>query len=384
MKLTIVDPYVTVQSPSMRGIVASLDVLTDAFSEIEVWATECDWVHPKVRVNQVPQRFKPWTLHALDYNRYVNSRQIGRQSQKDELVQVTGCLVPLADIRFIHFWNRALLEEAEKRPALSMPLLKRLPTQWAARTEGRVAADSTSTGEWWVVSRALAGRISQDTGAAGKFKILPNQYNPQRFNPEVRVAWRDAYREHYGFAATDKVFAFSAFGHFERKGLLQAAEAMDLMAKRGGEAKLLVLGGTEATIQAFRGQLKQHGIGDASLVFAGMVDEIERHLAAADALLFPSHFEAFSLAEIEAAAMGLRLYLTPHYGSEMIMREPSNGRMLPWGAVGMADVLESELRSGAVGTFHGELGEALNPHQYRDRLAELYRAAIERKTAVVK
>ncbi len=103
---------------------------------------------------------------------------------------------------------------------------------------------------------------------------------------------------------------------------------------------------------------------------------MEQHLSAADGLLFPSHFEAFSLAEIEAAALGLRLYLTPHYGSEMIIREPENGRLLPWDVAGMAEVLRMELDAGLVTQNHDNVGEALSPDQYAEKITRLYEEAI--------
>jgi glycosyltransferase involved in cell wall biosynthesis len=114
-------------------------------------------------------------------------------------------------------------------------------------------------------------------------------------------------------------------------------------------------------------------------VFAGLVGSIERHLVAADGFLFPSHFEAFALAEIEAAALGLRLYLTPHYGSEMILRDPENGRVLPWDVDGIASVLDDEICKGRLGVIHHQLGEALSPEAYAQSLRSLYLGAIERK-----
>ena len=51
------------------------------------------------------------------------------------------------------------------------------------------------------------------------------------------------------------------------------------------------------------------------------------------------------------------MYLTPHYGHEMILREPDNGRLLPWEPDGMAAVIGDDMREGRFGNFHTELGE---------------------------
>jgi glycosyltransferase involved in cell wall biosynthesis len=147
----------------------------------------------------------------------------------------------------------------------------------------------------------------------------------------------------------------------------------------GHPVRFLILGGSPATVERFRKSFNPAQL--EGCVFAGLVDSIERHLAAADGLLFPSHFEAFSLAEIEAAALGLRLYLTPHYGSEMILREPANGRLLPWDPAGMAAVIAMDISNGNLGQAHHELGEAIAKERYAERLRAFYQDAIRRKQA---
>ena len=378
-QLLIVDPYVNSGSPTMRGIVASLDVLVELFDRIEVWATECDWSHPKVSLRRVPRPLKPWALHAHYYAHTVNRWARELPADPKRLVQVSGCLLPCADIRYIQFWNQLWIEESRKRPQISLTMLSGLQSRIAARAEAEVLRNAGSTGEWWVVSRALADRIQALGGGGGTFSILPNQYDPERFNRSVRDEWRESMRGHYGFQPHERVLVFSAFGHFERKGLRQAVEAVELLRQRGHPLRFLILGGSPETLRRFRKTLspaQQEGC-----IFAGLVDHIERHLAAADGLLFPSHFEAFSLAEIEAAALGLRLYLTPHYGSEMILREPSNGRLLPWDPAGMAAVIARDLADGTLGQAHHELGEAITRQHYGERLRSLYQDAIRRKHA---
>jgi len=379
MKLTVIDPNVTRRSPSMRAWVDAFPAVRELFDEVEIWASECELEQGGgVSWRPIPQRVPTWRLHALDFQRRASAMLRASDDRAGRLVQVTGCMVADADIHYIHFWNEALLEERAKR-AGDFPLgwPQRISAGLAARRERRVAARSAPDRAWWVVSRSLAERIERG-GASGCFRVLPNQYDPARFHPEVRASWRERARERHGIGADEKLLVFSAFGHFERKGLGLAARAVARVRERGHPLRLLVLGGSAETIEVFR---KRHRGDLSGVVFAGMVDEIEQHLAAADGLLFPSHFEAFSLAEIEAAALGLRLYLTPHYGSEMILRDPLNGRRLPWDPDGMAGVLIEDLEAGRLGEFHRELGEALDPPGYREALLGLYREALERKRA---
>ena len=376
-KLLIVDAFVNSQSPTMRGIVSSLDAFVDLFENIEVWSTECEWKHPNVTFRRVSQPLKSWQFHAHYFNQTVRRWAAALPPDPTRLVQVSGCTLHRADIRYIQFWNQLYLIERKKRPQLNLSFLQLLQAKMTARTEKSVICDTTATGEWWVVSRALADSIKQLAGGAGTFKIQPNLYNPVRFNQEVRNHWRDKMRHEYGFLPHEHILVFSAFGHFERKGLRQAVEAVELLRQKGHPVRLLILGGSPTTVRLFQNSIT-HAQQEACL-FSGMVNSIERHLAAADGFLFPSHFEAFSLAEIEAAALGLRLYLTPHYGSEMILREPENGMMLPWDVPGIAKVIEEDISNCRLEPHHKQLGEALSPESYSENLRTLYLDAIKSK-----
>lgn len=379
MKLIIADPHLTGDSPTMRGIVGALDRFAPLFSEIEVWATECEWEHPKVTWRKVPRIARPWAIQSQFYTWLV--QRWARQLPPDgpgHLLQTSGCFLETADIRYIQFWNQAFFEESKKRPEFLKPDMKtRILGKRMAAREAKIASNLSSTGEWWVVSRNLANRIATETPGNANFRILPNSYDPTRFNHDARKRSRDEMRAHYGIVGNEHVLAFAAFGHFERKGVRQAVEAVQILRDQGYPSILLVFGGSDKTISAFR---KTAGPTEG-IRFAGNVRDIEKHLAAADGFFFPSHFEAFSLAEIEAAALGLRLYLTPHYGSEMILREPTNGRLLPWDPAGMAEAIARDIKEGYLGGDpHHEMGEAIDRDGYGEKLAGLYRDAIDLKT----
>jgi glycosyltransferase involved in cell wall biosynthesis len=103
--------------------------------------------------------------------------------------------------------------------------------------------------------------------------------------------------------------------------------ALQILAEEGTqEVRLLVIGGTAKTLARLKTELATRFPEYTRwILFVGTTSEVEKSLAAADAFLFPSYFEAFSLAEIEAAAMGLPLFVTRHPGTEMIVREGKNG-----------------------------------------------------------
>ena len=128
-----------------------------------------------------------------------------------------------------------------------------------------------------------------------------------------------------------------------------------------------MVGGSPERLAALQAELGQK---HNWITFTGMVSDVERYLAAADALLFPSYSEAFALVEIEAAACGLPLFLTPHHGSEMILEDQVNGRQIPFDAGGIASVL-SEFVDGRWKPQGQSLKHAIDGETYAGRLADI-------------
>lgn len=380
MNLLVIDSSVTRKSPSMRAWLAAAPiVLPRYFKRVDIWAIDNELELPIAYWHRFPKFTKYWPVYGAVYRAMIRRAfdKIPPLQRQDTLVQCTGALLEHCDVRYIQFWNRAFQDLAASKPKeIQQSLIGRLSGKWAARDESR-ALKKGATGEWWCVSRGIAEPIRLSSEDDPKIRILPNTYDAVHFNSEVRREWRTKMRQHYGFSNGEHVLAFSAFGHYERKGLLQAAEAIARLRAAGENICLLVLGGSPKHIHYFKKKVELLGISTEGLHFAGLVNEMEKHLSAADGLFFPSHFEAFSLVEIEAAALGLRLYLTAHPGSEMILREGINGRLLPWEVQGMVNILHQEIHSGAMGTNHSETGEALDAERYTETLGSYYENAIE-------
>ncbi len=380
-RLLIIDPNVIAESPTMRSWITSLEFIAPLFSEIEVWATQCEVAdHPKV--HWIPfKKVNPWALQALVFKREVDSRieKAAAWPPENTIVHTSGFYAVKANIRFLHFSNTVFAEEVAKRKGtLKLGFLRRILVNQAIKEEQSVSNTPNSTKNWWVVSRKLGEKIHREIGhGVGNLAIIPNAYDPDRFSPKVRKQYREPMRARYGFLPEEIVFTFSAFAHFERKGLLQAMEAVELARREGAPFRMLILGGSEQTISDFRKKVASKRISDDFTVYAGLVTDIEQHLSAAEALLFPSHFEAFSLAEIEAGALGLRLYLTEHYGAEMILSDPQNGRWLPWEPLGMSQVLIEDWKAGRLGQFHDLVGEAIPKDHYAETLTAHYQAVID-------
>lgn len=381
-RLLVIDSSVSSRSPAMRAwLDVAKEILPQRFDEVEIWGFDCDLKESWVKWKKIRPVTRRWSIQSVFYDMVVKWLFVRLPSDylSETLIQCTGTHLTKVDIRFIHFWNTAYAEAAAARPEfLKLPLKDRvfgLFTTWAESS----ALVPGNTAQWWCVSRGIAAPIIRDADQPPTMRFLPNSYNPVRFSHEVRERWYVETRRSYGFTSDEIVFGFSAFGHFERKGLRQAAQTVAMLRKLEHPVRLLVLGGTPATIRSFMRKMRQMQIDLSGVVFAGLVVEMEKHLSGADAFFMPSHFEAFSLAEIEAAALGLRLYVTPHPGHEMILKEGVNGRLLPWEPEGMAQILIDEILTGNLRKTHHEMGEALIPESYATTLAMLYDDAISRK-----
>jgi glycosyltransferase involved in cell wall biosynthesis len=164
----------------------------------------------------------------------------------------------------------------------------------------------------------------------------------------------------------DCVFAFTSHGHYLRKGFWLIVEALRQIF--GGSLtpiKLLVIGGSINTLNRLQHQLDQvFSSWPDCILLAGHQNDTEEYLAAADAFIMPSYFEAFCLAEIEAAAMGIPLFLTRHPGSEMILKEHVNGIWLDFDPKDIAAKMLAFSNKDLVFT-ETNIGEALTQMQLK-------------------
>lgn len=136
---------------------------------------------------------------------------------------------------------------------------------------------------------------------------------------------REACRRDLGIDAGDVVFAFTALGHFERKGLPLLYDA--LVALGDPRLKLLVVGGLPDIVATYRERAERMGLADR-VIFTGQQRDIRPYLWAADAFGFPSSYETFSLSTFEAAAAGLPVVVTRLHGVEDMLRNGENGLLV--------------------------------------------------------
>jgi glycosyltransferase involved in cell wall biosynthesis len=164
-------------------------------------------------------------------------------------------------------------------------------------------------------------RAHYDLGNA-LVRVIPNAADVNCFKPatpDERAQWRRL----NGIGERDTVAVFVG-GEWRRKGLDLAIQAVGRLLQK--EVKLLVLG-KDAEQPRFEELAMEAGIRDRVL-FLGFRTDVADAMAASDIFLFPSWYEAFSLATIEAAACGLPILATKINGAEDFVVPGENGNFI--------------------------------------------------------
>jgi len=121
--------------------------------------------------------------------------------------------------------------------------------------------------------------------------------------------WRQA----NGFHPEDIILIFAG-GEWTRKGLDIAIQTLAQIPVR--TVKLFVAG-HDAELRRFKSLARELGVLDR-VTFGGFRRDMAVALGAADIFFFPSRYEAFSLATIEAAACGLPLVALASAGQRIL------------------------------------------------------------------
>lgn len=373
MRLLIIDPNLTLDSPSMKGVVRALPTFQRRGIQVEAWCWTCEPGLP-VEIHQLPQIGNVRILGGYIFGWLVFWRawwlySVLKQPRPDVIYSLAWYHMD-CDVCHVHFspfdWQR-------RQDGLGIhslrDLVERMSNELGLRRAKRFLQRTTAR-EIICVSESVAEDIrAQEVKVP--VKVLPNSYDPARFHLGVRSTYRSAMRQQLGYDETHHVFIFISAGHYRRKGFFLAVEALRHLSLTHPGVRLLVVGGRPERLDALRREL---GDTPSWITFTGMVPDVERYLAAADGLLFPSYSEAFALVEVEAAACGVPLFLTPHHGSEMILEDQVNGRLLPFEAVGIAHVL-TEFIEGRWQPSRPSLKHAIDSATYAVRLAELLEQA---------
>jgi UDP-glucose:(heptosyl)LPS alpha-1,3-glucosyltransferase len=127
-------------------------------------------------------------------------------------------------------------------------------------------------------------------------------------------------RDRLGFHEKDFILIFVG-GDWGRKGLNLVLYAI---ANLPDSRVSLLVAGNDRSEASYRRLSKRLGI-EQQIHFLGHCTDVVPYLAASDAFIMPSSYEAFSVAMLEAAAMALPLIVTKINGAEELVKDGVNG-----------------------------------------------------------
>lgn len=369
LRIRFIEPNFTRENPSTNGLVEVVHELVLQGWSVEVFSNQLDpSLVGKVSHRRTPRLHLPFTLTPWAYFCYYHCQGIldlFRRRAGADVVVSTGYMYMPADFATVHFSHFDFLVKIFRHGLFSPGLLRAL-----SRLSHGAPAEILFLWNPWktrllAVSNSVMDDMARFSAPWKTVHLLPNQVSSERYHPAYRAATRQKARHTHGFGDNEAILLFSSNGHHFRKGFHTAVDVIAELRLQRLRVKMLIVGGNPRTLRRIRkAALRRHKDFDEWAIFTGHTSTPEFHFSAADALFFPSLSEAFSLVEIEAAALGLPLYLTPHHGVEMILRDGENGKLLPWDRDGMVAILKNEICEGAMRFTNGAAGRALSKAAY--------------------
>ena len=163
----------------------------------------------------------------------------------------------------------------------------------------------------------------------GPTRVVRSGMDPARFTPGGD---RTKIRNRFGFDTGDYVLLWLGIFMPHRR-LQDAIEAVNILAARGVQVKLLLAGSDYAFPEYFeslKSSTKQLGI-ESQVIFAGKVadNEIRDFYCACDSFLFPNDQQTWGLAVLEAMACGCPVLVSRGSGVHEVLTDDLNALLFP-------------------------------------------------------
>ncbi|HYD97995.1 MAG TPA: glycosyltransferase family 4 protein [Alphaproteobacteria bacterium] len=261
-------------------------------------------------------------FHILAATSYIAARIRG--VAKFDCIQFVESNLLFRGLVYAHFCHGTYLERhwIETRPSGLRRFGRWLDHRLHALAEPFVLSRARKI---IVPSQGLAGELGRRyPESRGRIGIIANPVDQRHFAPPPGLD-RPALRRQLGLGPDRITLCFIALGHFERKGLGLAIDAIARLADP--RVELIVVGGTPQTVMPWQRHAERARIGHC-VTFFGMQQDIRPYLWCADAFILPSFYEVYPLVGLQAAAAQVPLIATPVHGLNEFMIHRENGLII--------------------------------------------------------
>jgi glycosyltransferase involved in cell wall biosynthesis len=174
------------------------------------------------------------------------------------------------------------------------------------------------------VSRGTSRELQEYYGVPeSRIAVVPNGVDHAVFHPAAGADAKRALRATLGVSSDVFVVLFCG-GDWERKGLRDAIDAV------AGERDVLLCVVGAGDQAPFKEHAARRGA-ESQVRFVGKTTTPQQWYAAADVLMHPSRYEAFSLVILEGAASGLPIIAHAINGTEELVESGANGFLTDFG-----------------------------------------------------
>ena len=199
-----------------------------------------------------------------------------------------------------------------------------LPTYWCKNRMMRRQYSGRQDSRYLALSRAIADDLQRVHGIArARINVVPNGVDIARFTPSTNPRLRRQVRASLGAGDESLVLLLVAQNH-ELKGLPTVLRAAGRLIGNGKDVWLAVVGGRPEA--AHIRLINELGI-SARVNYIGWTDP-RPFYQAADVYVHPSHYDACSLAVLEALASGLPVITSSANGASELLQQGETGYVL--------------------------------------------------------
>jgi glycosyltransferase involved in cell wall biosynthesis len=180
------------------------------------------------------------------------------------------------------------------------------------------------------ISEQIRAQLLERGVAEARIRQIPNAVDTERFQPATPQR-KTLLRNEFGLPADKTLFIFS--GRLSRaKGLPMLIEAWPELIGRHPHLHLVIVGSGKLSFddceESIRAFVRAHAL-SGSVQFAGESDRVYDYLQASDLFIFPTEYEGFSLALVEALACAMPVVVTAVGAAPDLIRHGQNGYLFP-------------------------------------------------------